>query len=76
MSNAVDVACFGEILWDFYEAVPKEKEAISRSFKREIGGATANVAVTLAKLGIKSSVVRSAESNIGTECRSRWSPYH
>ena len=57
MSNAVEVACFGEILWDFYEAVPKDKEAISRSFKREIGGATANVAVTLAKLGIKSSVV-------------------
>ncbi|MFO0736448.1 MAG: carbohydrate kinase [Labilithrix sp.] len=55
--ESVDVACFGEILWDFYEAVPKEKEAISRSFKREIGGATANVAVTLAKLGIKSSVV-------------------
>lgn len=57
MESAVDVACFGEILWDFYEAVPKEKEAISRSFKREIGGATANVAVTLARLGLRSSVV-------------------
>lgn len=57
MERAVDVACFGEILWDFYEAVPKDKEAISRSFKREIGGATANVAVTLARLGLKASVV-------------------
>lgn len=57
MDSAIEVACFGEILWDFYEAVPKEKEAISRSFKREIGGATANVAVTLARLGIRSSVV-------------------
>ena len=57
MENGIDVACFGEILWDFYEAVPKEKEAISRTFKREIGGATANVAVTLARLGLKASVV-------------------
>jgi fructokinase len=57
VTNAVDVACFGEILWDFYEAVPKEKEAISRSFKREIGGASANVAVTLARLGLKASLV-------------------
>lgn len=56
MTNT-DVACFGEILWDFYEAVPKDKEAISRTFKREIGGATANVAVTLARLGLQASVV-------------------
>jgi fructokinase len=57
VENRADVACFGEILWDFYEAVPKEKEAISRTFKREIGGATANVAVTLARLGLKATVV-------------------
>ncbi|MBX3232358.1 MAG: hypothetical protein KIT84_22295 [Labilithrix sp.] len=57
MESGLDVACYGEILWDFYEAVPKDKEAISRTFKREIGGATANVAVTLARLGLKAGVV-------------------
>ena len=50
----MDVACFGELLWDFYEVDGKsEKEPIARQFRREIGGATANVAVTLARLGVK-----------------------
>lgn len=54
---AFDVACFGELLWDLYEAESKDKEPIARTFKREIGGATANVAVTLARLGINTAVV-------------------
>lgn len=54
---AFEVACFGELLWDLYEAESKDKEPIARTFKREIGGATANVAVTLARLGISVSVV-------------------
>ncbi len=50
----MDVACFGELLWDFYEADTKsEKEPIARQFRRELGGASANVAVTLARLGVK-----------------------
>jgi fructokinase len=53
-NSGIDVACFGELLWDFYEAEPKvDKEPIARQFRRELGGASANVAVTLARLGIK-----------------------
>jgi fructokinase len=54
VSTAVDVACFGEILWDFYEAEGKEGKNV---FRREIGGTSANVAVTLSRLGVKPSVV-------------------
>lgn len=58
MTQAVDVACFGELLWDFFEADTKvEKEPIARQFRRELGGATANVATTLARLGVKASAV-------------------
>ena len=54
----MDVACFGELLWDFYEADGKsEKEPIARQFRRELGGASANVAVTLARLGVKVGAV-------------------
>lgn len=54
----IDVACFGELLWDFYEADAKtDKEPIARTFRREIGGATANAAIVLARLGIKSSAI-------------------
>lgn len=54
----MDVACFGELLWDFYEADTKsEKEQVARQFRRELGGASANVAVTLARLGVKVGVV-------------------
>lgn len=42
---AIDVACFGELLWDFFEG---EKGAYSR----HLGGASANIAFALAKLGI------------------------
>ncbi len=51
----VDVACFGEVLWDWYE-LPKRTHG-STTFVRMIGGALANVAVGLARLGVRSSVV-------------------
>lgn len=59
-TTAIDVACFGELLWDFYEAETKKdaaKEPIARQFRRELGGASANVAVTLARLGISASTI-------------------
>ncbi len=55
-TTAIDVACFGELLWDFYEA-ESSKEPIARQFRREIGGASANVALTLARLGIAVSAI-------------------
>lgn len=65
MSTAFDVACFGELLWDFYEAESKadsggkgsDKEPIARQFRRELGGASANVAATLGRLGVKVTAV-------------------
>lgn len=51
-TSALDVLCYGELLWDFFEADKAEKEGPSRAFTREIGGASANVAVTLARLGL------------------------
>lgn len=45
MTTASDVVCFGELLWDFFEA---EKG----TYSRQLGGASANVAVALARLGI------------------------
>lgn len=45
MTTASDVVCFGELLWDFFEA---EKG----TYVRQLGGASANTAVALAKLGI------------------------
>lgn len=52
----MDVVCFGELLWDFYEDGKAEKEPIAQKFRREIGGTSANVAVVLARLGMKSGV--------------------
>lgn len=46
--SAVDVACFGELLWDFFE----EEKGHCR---RELGGASANVAVALARVGVKAA---------------------
>ncbi|MGD0523876.1 MAG: carbohydrate kinase [Polyangiaceae bacterium] len=45
-----DVVCFGEILWDLFETRPGE-------YRRELGGAPANVATGLARLGVKAAVV-------------------
>ena len=57
MTTALDVVCFGELIWDLYEADAKtDKDSISRTFRRELGGASANVAITLARLGTKSGV--------------------
>lgn len=53
-TSALDVVCFGELLWDFFEADKADKDSISRAFTREIGGASANVALTLARLGLAS----------------------
>ncbi len=59
VESGIDVACFGELLWDFYEVESKGdgKEPIARQFRRELGGASANVAVTLARLGVKSAAI-------------------
>jgi fructokinase len=53
----LDVVCFGEILWDVFEARSRGAEAIARAFRRELGGAPANVATGLARLGVKAAVV-------------------
>lgn len=58
MTTSIDVVCFGELLWDFYEAEARaEKEPIAKVFRRELGGVSANAAVVLARLGIKAGVV-------------------
>jgi fructokinase len=46
----VDVACFGEALWDMFEVD-------DGLYRRLLGGSSANVAVTLARLGMRASVV-------------------
>jgi fructokinase len=53
----LDVVCFGEILWDVFEATDRGKESVARVFRRELGGAPANVATGLARLGVRSAVV-------------------
>jgi fructokinase len=53
----LDVVCFGEILWDLFEARARGSEPIARAFRRELGGAPANVATGLARLGARSAVV-------------------
>jgi fructokinase len=55
-----DVVTFGEILWDLFEIRPRRAgrtEAIARDFRRELGGAPANVATGLARLGARAAVV-------------------
>jgi fructokinase len=54
-TTGIDVACFGELLWDFFEGEKEGKEAVTRNYRRELGGASANLAVALAKLGVKAS---------------------
>jgi fructokinase len=53
----LDVICFGEILWDVFEARARGREPIARVFRRELGGAPANVATGLARLGARAAVV-------------------
>jgi fructokinase len=47
--KTVEVACFGEVLWDIFQD--------GDHFHRVIGGAIANAAVDLARAGIRSSIV-------------------
>jgi fructokinase len=53
----LDVVCFGEILWDVLETSARGREPIARTFRRELGGAPANVATGLARLGVRSALV-------------------
>ena len=55
----LDVVTFGEILWDLFELPVRagRAEPIARDFRRELGGAPANVAAGLARLGAKVAVV-------------------
>lgn len=55
MSASRDVACFGEVLCDLYDEEPGA--SVGRTFRRELGGASANVAVTLARLGLSPTVL-------------------
>jgi fructokinase len=58
MTSPLDVSCFGEVLFDAFEADPKTAPfPESRGFKLELGGAPANLAVGLARLGIRAAVV-------------------
>jgi fructokinase len=53
----LDVVCFGEILWDVFETSARGAEPVARTFRRELGGAPANVATGLARLGARAAVV-------------------
>lgn len=56
MATSVDVACFGEVLWDLFRE-DRDRGKTGEVYRREIGGAPANVAVVLARLGVRASVV-------------------
>jgi len=55
----LDVVCFGEILWDMFETRPRAGAVlpVAREYRRELGGAPANVATGLARLGARVAVV-------------------
>src|SRR5579859_425996 len=53
----LDVVCFGEILWDVFETSARGREPVARTFRRELGGAPANVATGLARMGARAAVV-------------------
>jgi fructokinase len=48
--DRIEVVAFGEILWDIFDAG-------DGAFLRELGGAPANLATTLARVGVHSAVV-------------------
>ncbi|MBL8608007.1 MAG: carbohydrate kinase [Myxococcales bacterium] len=71
MADKIDCACFGEILWDIFDEGREPKEPIGKVFRRELGGAPANVAVGLARLGFSASVVGGVgEDRFGDALRS------
>lgn len=49
-TTRLEVVSFGEILWDVYETKPGV-------FERELGGAPANLSVSLARLGVRAAVI-------------------
>jgi fructokinase len=51
------VVCFGEILWDIFEAPSRGGAGVAKRYVREIGGAPANVAVGLSRLGARGAVL-------------------
>ena len=59
VSTASDVACYGELLWDFFEGGTGSgtDKGGAATYQRELGGASANVATILARLGIAASAV-------------------
>ena len=57
MAAAFDVVCFGEILWDVFEAEPRGDAPMARMFRCELGGSPTNVAAGLARLGVRSAIV-------------------
>lgn len=55
--TARDVVVLGEALWDLYPARPHEKLRVRRVEHRCLGGAPANVASTLARLGLDVAMI-------------------
>jgi fructokinase len=55
-NERASVACFGEVLWDVFELDPAGTTSGAR-YVREIGGAPANVATVLARLGVHARIV-------------------
>lgn len=54
--SRLDVSAFGEILWDCFDEAPSE-HGFGDRFVRRLGGAPANVAATVARLGLRATVV-------------------
>ncbi len=52
-----DVVCFGEVLWDIFESKALRGEPMGRELHPALGGAPANVATDLARLGVRAAVV-------------------
>jgi fructokinase len=53
----LDVVCFGEILWDIFEVGPRAGVPFAGALRAEVGGAPANTATGLARLGCRAAVV-------------------
>ncbi len=48
--RSTDVVTFGEALWDLFEVAPD-------TYERQLGGAPANLAVVLARLGVRTAMI-------------------